>query len=239
MSQENEPATIDDWDDEVELTDESVARHLMRHPDFLAQRPDVLAAIVPPVRWSGDTVVDLQRSIVDALRGEIDGLRTCAETVIETSRSNLSSQSRVHAAVLALLEHEDRAARVRVIADEWPDLLAVDTVALLVESTRRNSTAVAPFRYVSVGTADRLLGAGQPVALLRDFTDDGGVFGPAAELVRSAALARLRTRDGETVILALGAREPEMFQPGQGTELLSFLARVSERCLNGTTGPAT
>jgi hypothetical protein len=32
-------------------------------------------------------------------------------------------------------------------------------------------------------------------------------------------------------MLAFGSREPDLFQQGHGTELISFLARVVERCI--------
>ena len=43
----------------------------------------------------------MQRYMVESLRGEIAGLRDCANEVIETSRANLAIQTRTHAAVLA------------------------------------------------------------------------------------------------------------------------------------------
>ena len=67
---------------------------------------------------------------------------------------------------------------------------------------------------------------------MQNVTDDGKIFGEGAGLVHSAALARLRPgRHMSTGMLALGARN-SAFQPSQGTELISFLARVLERCID-------
>ena len=58
------------------------------------------------------------------------------------------------------------------------------------------------------------------------------IFGPAAGLVRSDALIRLTVgRSAPPALLAFGTRHPGYFHAGQGTELLSFLARVIEHCL--------
>jgi uncharacterized protein YigA (DUF484 family) len=63
---------------------------------------------------------------------------------------------------------------------------------------------------------------------------DAMVFGPGAGLVSSDALLRLSiSSTTPTALLALGAREPGQFHPGQGTELLTFLARVVESCIRG------
>jgi uncharacterized protein YigA (DUF484 family) len=56
------------------------------------------------------------------------------------------------------------------------------------------------------------------------------IYGPAASLVRSDALARLDFGPtSPAAMLALGSREPDKFQPSQGTELLQFLAGVLGR----------
>ena len=58
------------------------------------------------------------------------------------------------------------------------------------------------------------------------------LYGPAASLVRSDALARLDFGPtAPAAMLALGSREPDKFQPHQGTELLQFLAGVLGRAV--------
>ena len=55
------------------------------------------------------------------------------------------------------------------------------------------------------------------------------LFGSAAGLVRSQALLRLDVSEHAPVgLLCIGTRRSDKFHPGQGTELLSFLARVTE-----------
>ena len=76
-------------------------------------------------------------------------------------------------------------------------------------------------------------GPDQAVGLVRDMPDDGTVFAAAAGLVHSAALARLRPNLTTPVgLLALGSRK-RAFHPGQGTELIRFMARMLECCVHG------
>ena len=50
--------------------------------------------------------------------------------------------------------------------------------------------------------------------------------------MRSDALIRLTVgRSAPPALLVFGTRHPGYFNAGQGTELLSFLARVIEHCL--------
>ena len=85
------------------------------------------------------------------------------------------------------------------------------------------------------GSVEKVLGgAEQPYyRLLEDVEDDGQVFGEASGLVRSAAIARLSPGASiATGLLALGARERGAFHSGQSSDLLTFLARVTEMCLH-------
>ena len=85
------------------VTAEDVADFLARHPEFLAERPDLLALIVPPSHRNGDNVADMQRFLIDRLRTEIAALKTSHKELIATTRTNMSSQRRVHEAALELL----------------------------------------------------------------------------------------------------------------------------------------
>jgi uncharacterized protein len=214
---------------------ERVAEYLRRHPDFLARHPKILDGLTPPAQYSGDGVVDMQQFMLERLRGEVDNLRSCAVELIDTSRSNMSSQTRIHAAALAILGTDDFEELLRALGDDLPLLLDMDAVIIGFEPAAAPvpDFALADVRRLSEGTVDRLLGDSRDVVLLRETTDDGTVFGAAAGLVRSAAMARIRPgRRLPVGLLAFGARGPGSFHPGLGTDLVEFLARVVERCIH-------
>ena len=237
MSQdtENHPLaalTVDDVEVDSAVTEEQVADYLRDHPDFFAQRPALLQEMTPPDRWTGDTVVDMQRYMVESLRGEIAGLRDCAHEVIETSRANLAIQTRTHAAVLALVAAGDMDHLIRAVTDDLPILLDVDVAVLGVEPSPGLELMIGGIGRLHSGDVDRFVGSGRDVALYREMADDGTLFGAGAGLVRSAALARVRCGEDVPVgVLAFGSRRDNAFHPGQGTELLRFLAKVVEVCL--------
>ena len=54
-----------------------------------------------------------------------------------------------------------------------------------------------------------------------------GRFGEAAPLVASDALVRLPLPNGGDALLACGVRDPGAYEPGQGTDVLGFLAAVA------------
>ncbi|SUS07172.1 conserved hypothetical protein [uncultured Defluviicoccus sp.] len=214
------------------LTHEQVAGFLRDHPDFFSLCPDLVEEISPPVRWSGESVVDLQRYMVETLRGELAGLRDCAQSVIETSRVNMATQLRTHAAVLALIAAEDIDHLVRVVTGDLPIFLDVDAAALGLEAGEALPQDCTALARLAPGDVARLIGEGNEVLLYRQFDDDCPLFDPAGKAVRSAALARLEPgAPGVSGVLALGAHREDTFHPRQGTELLEFVARVTELCL--------
>jgi uncharacterized protein YigA (DUF484 family) len=215
--------------------EDEIAEYLRHHPDFLVRHPEVLEAMEVPGRWNGDGVVDMQQFMLQRLRSEINDLRNSTLEVIETSRSNMSSQTRAHASVLAILAASDFEQMIRVVTYEMPLLLDVDVVTIGFEPAvpplpDLTSPEINEFARDAV---DGWLGEGKNVALVHDLSDDGTIFGGGAGLVRSAALARLQPGHmTPTGLLALGSRG-NAFYPGQGTELIRFLARMLERCVHG------
>ena len=223
--------------DPKDLSAEQVADYLARHPEFFAANGHLLAAMAAPGRWA-EGVVDIQQVMLDRRLEEIEELRNCAVEVIETSRTNMTVQTRTHAAVLALLSAVTFEQLLRVVQEDVPLLLDVDVALLAFEAGERPlaELVASETRYLKTGAVDELIGADKEVRLIRDVRDDGTLFGGAAGLVRSAALVRLRpSRTAPAGLLALGSRGVT-FHPGQGTELIQFLARALEACVSRWPG---
>jgi len=215
------------------LGDDEIGQYLLDNPDFFSRNPDVLVQMQGPLAQDrADGVVDFQTAMVDKLRDEIHNLTACAQDVIETSRTNMTYLTRTHAAVLALLTAQDVDHMARIITDDLPLLLDVDAVAFGFEQDIKAEAALRlpGVRMYPFGFLDSQIGEGGDVALVRDMLDDGTIFGDNNVLVRSAALARLRPGPASAGgMIVLGSSIPGAFHPGQGTDLLNFLARVAEK----------
>ena len=210
-----------------------VAAYLKDHPDFMQRHPAVLRALTPPAIDRGLGVVDFQRFMVSRLQGDIDRLTGENTALIHTARANAHSQSRIQTAVLTLIETRSLGQMLDVLTSDLMDVLDVDVIAMVVESSNTDLPRVTAsgLRIVPHGSVDDWLGT-REVLLRSGVTGDPAIYGPGAGLVRSEALLRLtvnsRTPAG---LVAFGSRDAELFQEGQGTELIAFLGGVLQRLL--------
>ncbi len=213
-----------------------VADYLRHHPDFFGQNPDLLEEIQRSARDCGEGVVDLQQYIVEHLRTELAGLAAARDALVVTGRNNLSAQARVHKATLALLAAKSFEHFIETLTTDVAAILDLDVVTIGVEQNGSDSAraqTAGVFR-LEQGTVDRLIGPDQAIALRETVEGDPAIFGSGAGLIASDALLRLSiSGTTPTALLALGSRQADQFHPGQGTELLAFLARVVERCIRG------
>jgi hypothetical protein len=120
---------------------------------------------------------------------------------------------------------------LQIVTTDLAVLLDVDIITLGVESSasRTPRLPVHGIHLLPSGTVDRLLGPNRDTLLCSDIQGDPALFGEAAGLVRSQALLRLSfSRSAPLGMMCIGTRTADTFQPGHGTELLTFLARTLE-----------
>lgn len=212
---------------------EQVVDYLRRHPDFLEHNPELFALLTLPHRRLGDgstDVVDLQRAMLDRLRREISQLQAQRGELLATTRSNLQTQTRIHAAVLALLSAPSFEQLLETVSTDLAVLLDVDIVVIGADEQALGDIKASGVRRLPEGLVDELLGERGDVLLRDDISGDERLYGSGAGLVRSEALLRLEIGPGCAVV-AFGSRAPDAFRGGQGTELIAFLASTLEHSM--------
>ena len=211
------------------VDEDLVVAYLGNHPDLLVRRPELLSRLIPPSRFDDDSVVDLQAVMIRRLTEELEQMKGCAEHLIATSRSNMSIQSRTHQVVMSMLAAGDIEKLLRVVAEDMPAQLDLDIALLGFECP--TSELPPDLVAMSIGSVESALGAAD-VLLRSQRSADPSIFGDAATLINSFALARIAPLDRPVGMLALGSRHDRTFHSSQGTELLAFLANVLEDCVS-------
>ncbi len=214
------------------LNKDKVLEWLLAHPDFLNQHPELFDVMTPPQEKQGKGIADFQYYMVKRLKADRDEVLQSAQEIVETSRMNMSNQSRIHTAVLMVLEAYSFEDFIRTITMDITSVLGVDIISLLVEAEEDfiPHINVSGVRLLPAGSTQHLMG--DSAVLLEDgIIGVEDVYGGGAKLVASQAILRLNLSGGmPSVLVAFGSRDPNMFVAGQGTDLICFLGRVLERC---------
>ena len=216
------------------ITADDVAEWLGENPDFLPLHPELLDNLAAPARELGGGIADLQQALIEKLRGDLDLAGQRQKELVETSRANLNSQTRIHECIVALMSAGSFEQLIQTITTDFAVLLDLDVVTLCIEANGSKLGALRSrgLHIVPAGTVDRVMGRGRHVLLRSLVEGEPEIYGGGAPLVASDALARVsvspKTPPG---LIAFGSRAAGKFEAGQAVELLAFLARVSERAI--------
>lgn len=221
----------------AEITADQVRAFLKQNPDFLRKNQDVVSELTPPERDLGNGIIDFQHYMVKNLQKDSKDLKSRYDVLVDFCRDNMSVQTQVHHAVLRLIRARNLEQLLEAITQDLVSLFDVDVVRLAMEADTLIDTSFGEQHFsgivfIPTGTIDAALGKKKKVLLVEDCTlkqpqgfED--VFSDCEALIESCAMLRLDMEAVDRdIMLAFGVRYKERFHPGQGIELLHFLARI-------------
>jgi len=226
----------------VALEDELRALILADPGVILDDREVMRTLIAASERAMGGNIVDMRGMAMERLETRLEQLEETHRAVIAAAYENLSGTNQIHRALLRMLEPESFEAFVTTLGEEVAQILRVDSIRLVLES-RESGTDAGLGRLGDVlhlaepGFVERYMSLGRPqparnVVLRQNVPMRDALYGPVSHDIRSEALMRLNLGRGRLPgMLAMGAENPHMFRPGQGTDLLAFFSGVFERVL--------
>lgn len=206
--------------------------YLRDNPKFLSQNPEACDFLIPP-KSSDKNVADFQGFMIKRLQDDKEKVIETTQSIVENVRSNMNNQQRIHKVVLRLLEARNFEEFIHIITMDMSSMLDTDISVLVIESNGQDIPHIMTngIRVLPEGTIDKWMD-GQNVLLQSNITGIEAIFGGGANLVQSQALLRIDvSMDTPAAILAFGSRDPQMFEDGQATDQINFLARVVERSL--------
>lgn len=218
---------------------------ILADPGLVLDDMELMRAILKAEGSSlGRKVVDLRGVLVERLEERLDRLEDTHREVLAAAYDNVAGTAQVHRACLVILEAGDFAAFLAALTRDVPRILGVDVIRLGLEAPAAEpGQGLGPedLRDVVValpaGGAETYATAGRggtprPVVLRGLARASATIYGPHAGRVRSEAALLLSLGPKSLPgVLALGAFEPDRFDPEQGTDLLEFFGGVFERAL--------
>jgi uncharacterized protein YigA (DUF484 family) len=177
-------------------------------------------------------VISFEDKAVANLRARVAAAEEANQDLIAFARGHSGAVSAIHEAVLAAVDAEGFDHLIHIVTQEWPQILALDAVAVSLYAGGKGMRADASgMQFVDPRVIKRSIGEVDGV-LLRSVERGHPLFGPACELIRAEALVRLEgAAPLPSGLLALGQREPQGLESRHGSELLMFLGRILTRCM--------
>jgi hypothetical protein len=179
---------------------------------------------------------------MDRLESRLDRLENTHRSVIAAAYENLAGTNQVHRAILRMLDPMEFEAFLRDLNGAVSEILRVDATKLVLETVQSDTqNTVKPLgevlSVVEPGFIDDYLlngrgGQVRKVTLRKVQNLSEMIYGKNAEWIRSEACLKLDFGNGRLPgLLVMGAEDPHMFRPQQGTDLLAFFSGVFERAM--------
>ena len=228
--------------------DDALREAIISRPDVILDDKDLMHALIAAnERAMGGNIVDLRGLAMERLEARLDRLEDTHRSVIAAAYENLAGTNQVHRAILRMLDPLEFEGFLRDLGGEVAEILRVDVVKLVLESVQNDKDPAVQrlgdvLNVAEPGFIDSYLtnGRGGTVrqVTLRQVQDaDPAVYGDDGNWIRSEACLKLDFGDKRLPgLLVMGAEDPHMFGPQQGTDLLAFFTGVFERAMRRWLG---
>ena len=223
--------------------EEALRDRIISDPEAILEDHDLMRALISAnERAMGGNIVDLRGIAMERLEARLDRLEDTHRSVIAAAYENLAGTNQIHRAILKLLDPVSFEDFLKGLGGEVADILRVDVVKLVLE-TVQNERDPAITRFGDVlcvaepGFVGEYLSQGRNVPLrqvtLRQMQQGTpAIYGESADWIRSEACLKLDFGKGRLPgMLVMGAEDPHLFSPQQGTDLLAFFTGVFERTM--------
>lgn len=198
------------------LDPKAVEAFLRAHPNFLQDRPGLLAVLNLP--HGGEGAVSLVERQVSVLRERNIASRQKLAELSDISRENDRLLDATRNTILALLAGENRADLSRIWLDQVTGTFKAEMGALVWLDGSSDSAEEALITDKLVRQSSGFSGVLRPEEMQ-------AVFGTAAT-EGSAALVAIRSGEDHIGVLGVGSHDIQRYRPEDGTLFLDYVAEV-------------
>ena len=198
------------------LDPKDVEAFLRAHPNFLQDRPGLLAALNLP--HGGEGAVSLVERQVSVLRERNIASRQKLAELSDIGRENDRLLDATRNTILALLAGENRADLTGIWRDQVTGTFQADMGALVWLDGSSDDAEEALLASKLIRQGGGFSGVLRPEEMET-------VFGTAAA-EGSAALVAIRSGEDDIGVLGVGSHDTQRYQAGDGTLFLEYLAEV-------------
>ena len=200
----------------IDLNPKDVEEFLRAHPNFLQDRPGLLAVLSLP--HGGEGAVSLVERQVSVLRQRNIVSRQQINALSDIGRENDRLLEATRRTVLALLAGTNRQELAQIWLVQVTNTFKAELGALIWTTSEPNSNS-------AESVADKLIGQGESFCGVLRPEEMNALFASDASQ-GSAALSPIRNGSDILGVLAVGARDSARYRQEDGTIFLEYLAEV-------------
>ena len=200
----------------IDLNPKDVEEFLRAHPNFLQDRPGLLAVLSLP--HGGEGAVSLVERQVSVLRQRNIVSRQQINALSDIGRENDRLLEATRRTVLALLAGTNRQELAQIWLVQVTNTFKAELGALIWITGEPNSNSAESVADKLIGQGESFSGVLRPEEMKAMFTSDASQG--------SAALSPIRNGSDILGVLAVGARDSARYRQEDGTIFLEYLAEV-------------
>jgi len=219
------------------INPDEVAEYLREHPEFLIERPALLAEIDLPHTGGAGTTSLIERQ-VSILRERNILMRHRVDQLLKTARRNDQLFEKTRKLTLSLLEGRERSELSRILFNSFDDDFNIEQTRLILLTEQSiDNHEEDRLRFLSAPTLQECIPSlsAKVKIFCGQLTDKEKhtLFGDAATLVHSAAVVPLMVGKERLGVLAIGNQDPQYYRSSMDTLFLSHIADIFSQCLKG------
>lgn len=221
------------------ISDQDVADYLRKHPEFLSERPALLAEIELPHAGGTGTTSLIERQVA-ILRERNMATRHRVDQLLQTARRNDQLFEKTRKLTLCLLQAQSSTDLINVLFDSFDNDFGIEQTQLVLLSDQpANTHCNDRLRYLSNETLQEII----PSLSVKlkifcgQLTDKEKqiLFQTVAEHVQSAAVVPLLAGQERLGLLTIGNHDAQYYRSSMDTLFLSHIADIFSQCLLNST----
>ncbi len=220
------------------LTDEQIAEYLRLHPDFLVDKPALLADMNLPHQLGGQAVSLVERQ-VSVLRERNIDMRHRLNSLLDNARTNDVLFEKTKRLVLTMLDTRQLDDCLDALFFGFQNEFDIHYAQILLISSADKTLpqpANQQARIISRITAEdnlpNIVNNHRAICGQLDDQEQQFIFENNASLIGSTAIAQLKFDNELLGVLAIANRDPNYYRSSMNTLFLNFIADILSRLLS-------
>ena len=215
--------------------DEDIRQKILKNPDLVLLDQEIFMSLISENNFSDDTnIVDIRNVFLKRLGTKLEKLKSANNKILKNAYENQLSVNKIHKCCLSVLESKTAQRLFMTIFDEFPVLLKITSLKLVLEKTFKIDGDTKSIIYVSheeLLSFSKFVGLTQSrLVVLREnleYEKRANLgLNSSEDNVESEAILSIKTKNKVIGFIFLESNDKKTFSIDQSTDYLEFLSKI-------------